>query len=87
MVELAVINFPFEHERGIVLKGFSTLLVPTAKWITTSGTAIQWHYVQSYSYVINLLDYVWDSRYHAWDLGEEPTPVLETVKEARPFVG
>lgn len=87
MVELTVIDFPFEHERGIVLKGFSTLPVPTAKWITTSGIAIQWHYVRSSSLNFDLLDYVWDPRYHVWDIGEEPAPVLEIVKEARSVIG
>lgn len=87
MAEIAVVNFSFEHERGIVLKGFRTVLVATGKSVNTSSIAIQWQFVHWKSKEIDLLDYVWDSRYHIWDVGEEPAPVLKTVDQARTFIG
>ena len=45
MVKLAAVNYPIERDRGVVLKGFNTLLVATAIWTNGADTAIQWHFV------------------------------------------
>ena len=84
MVELAVINFPFEHGKGLILKGFSTLLVATASWMSSSGSAIQWHYVYSKDGT-DVSDYTDDTKYHIWKRGNVPT--IESVSMARAFVG
>ena len=86
MILFAGINFSFEYGRGIVLKGFRTMLVACAKWLGASGIAIQWQYLRWEVEEIDPLDYVWDSQYHIWDVGEEPAPLLETVNQARTFI-
>ncbi|KAJ4161615.1 uncharacterized protein LMH87_007645 [Akanthomyces muscarius] len=87
MVDLAAVDYPVEYARGIALRGFNTLLVVTAKWVTASGTAIQWHFVDS-SGGISLSEYADNERYHIWKVGEEPPPQLETIREAiRTFIG
>jgi hypothetical protein len=40
MVDLAAVDYSFEYERGIILKGFLTLLVVTAKWVMDSAIAV-----------------------------------------------
>lgn len=85
MTQLAAVNYPFEYERGIVLKGFDTLLVATARWVTDSGTAIQWHFAHARGGIP--LEYTNDEKYHIWKV-DEPPPELETVREAiRTFLG
>lgn len=83
MVELAAVNYPFEYEKGIVLKGFRTMLVPSAKWNTESGLAIQWHFIDSLDEV-ELSELTDDKKYHIWN----EAPQLETVRAAtRTFLG
>ncbi|KUJ14125.1 uncharacterized protein LY89DRAFT_671502 [Mollisia scopiformis] len=87
MVNLAAVDYPFEYERGIVLKGFNTLLVVTAKRVTDSGSAFQWHFVHSKNN-IPLSRYTDDERYHIWEEEEESRPQLENIREAiRTFLG
>ena len=68
--QLTVLAFAFEHGQGIVMKGFDCLLVATRKWDTTSRVGFQWHFVNNKNDKINILDYVWDSQYHIWNMGE-----------------
>jgi hypothetical protein len=87
MVDLAAVDYPFEYERGIILKGISTLLVATAKWVVNSVIAVQWHFVDSKDDVF-LSKYTDDERYHIWKEKEKPPPELETVRGAiRTFLG
>ncbi|KAF2231627.1 hypothetical protein EV356DRAFT_506660 [Viridothelium virens] len=87
MVNLADVDYPFEYERGMILKGFYTLLVVTSKWISTSESAFQWHFIHSKK-PISLSDYTDAEEYHVWEEKEEPRPELETVQKAtRTFLG
>lgn len=85
--QLAIIAFPFEHDQGIVLKGFDSLLAATMKWDTASGVVLQWHFIQNDHDRIDLLEYVWDSQYHIWDMGEKNVPLDETANLAHTFIG
>lgn len=69
------------------MKGFNDLLVATTKWVTASGIAIQWRFVDTDHDRIDLMDYVWDSRYHIWDVEDKSAPVLKTIWQARTFIG
>lgn len=64
-----VVYYLFEYNKGLVLKGSKTLLVTTAKWTISRGTAIQWHFVHS-NEIDTILQYVEDPRYHVWDVGD-----------------
>lgn len=86
MVDLAVISSIYEYGYGIVLCSFKTVLIPSAKWLTTSEFAIQWHYAGSTSGPIETSDYVVDPRYHIWDIGGKPEPTIEVVSQARAFI-
>lgn len=41
------VYYLFEFNKFLVLKSFKTLLVTTARWTTSRGIAIQWHFVHS----------------------------------------
>lgn len=84
MAELAVINFPFEHDKGLILKGFSTLLVATENWMNSSESAIQWHYVHCKDGT-DVGEYANDTKYHIWKQGNVPT--IDSARKARAFVG
>lgn len=87
MANLAAVCYPFEYERGIVLKGFHTILVVTKKWTTNSGSSFQWHFADSKG-GISLSKYTDDTRYHVWEEQEKPAPEIETVRGAvRTFLG
>lgn len=47
MVEASAMHFPFNHDRGIVMKGLDLILVATKMWVSESGTAIQWHLIEA----------------------------------------
>jgi len=84
MTALAVVDYPFEYNEGIVLKGYSTALVATAKSYINSQLVVQWHFEASER---NLrLSELTTKDYHIWD-GEE-SPTIELVSTAsRTFVG
>lgn len=65
------------------MKGFDVILVATTKWVAESGTAIQWHLVEADYERSDIFDYVWDSQYYIWDVGEKPT--LENIRQAPAF--
>ena len=86
MVNLADVDYPFEYDRGIILKGFHTLLVVTSKWVAGSQSAFQWHFAHSNG-KIHLSEYTDAEKYHVWK-NEEPRPEIETVQNAtRTFLG
>ena len=84
MTALAVVDYPFEYNEGIVLKGYSTALVATEKSYINSQLVVQWHFEASER---NLrLSELTTKDYHIWD-GEE-SPTIELVSTAsRTFVG
>ena len=84
MVELSAIVFSFNHDRGIVMKGFDLILVATKKWVSESGTAIQWHLVEADYEKGDILEYVWDPQYYIWGVGEKPT--IENIRQAHTFL-
>ncbi|KAL5089105.1 hypothetical protein Trisim1_005961 [Trichoderma cf. simile WF8] len=87
MVNLAAVDYPFEYENGIVLKGSATLLAATATWQTHAGTAFQWHMVSGGKNGISLSDYT--DRYQIYQgEGQSASFELETVRKAtRTFLG
>lgn len=44
MVSLARVQYPVEFKRGVLLKGFSTMLLPTS----STPDSVQWHFVSSH---------------------------------------
>lgn len=46
MAMRTVVYYLFEFNKFLVLKGFKTLLVTTARWTTSRGIAIQWHFTR-----------------------------------------
>ncbi|KKP04325.1 hypothetical protein THAR02_03602 [Trichoderma harzianum] len=87
MVNLAAVDYPFEYENGIVLKGSATLLAATATWETHAGTAFQWHLVTGGKNGISLSDYT--DKYQIYQgEGKSASFELETVRKAtRTFLG
>ncbi|KAK4061997.1 uncharacterized protein Triagg1_10160 [Trichoderma aggressivum f. europaeum] len=87
MVNLAAVNYPFEYEDGIVLKGSATLLAATAAWETHAGTAFQWHLVSDGGNGISLSEYT--DKYHIYQgEGNSASFKLELLKNAtRTFLG
>ncbi|KAL9096742.1 MAG: hypothetical protein Q9165_001230 [Trypethelium subeluteriae] len=88
MVNIADVDYPFEYERGLILKGFFTLLVVTSKWIGPFESAFQWHFAHSKEKERMSLSAYTDEKYHVWDEEEKPRPQIETVRKAtRTFLG
>lgn len=88
MVKLAAVDYVFDYENGIVLKGCNTLLVATAEWETRSGTAFQWHFVGDEKSNVSLSQYTEDKKYHIRRGENRAVPLGETVSKAtRTFIG
>jgi hypothetical protein len=84
MTTLAVIDYPFEYDEGIVLKGYSTVLVPTSKSYVGSKLVVQWHFAASERH-LRLSDFT-TKEYQIWNGDEKPT--IERVSSAsRSFLG
>ncbi|KAK8851752.1 ankyrin repeat-containing domain protein [Apiospora arundinis] len=86
MLEIAAINYPIEYDRGVILKGFSTLLVTTGKWTIGASTAIQWHFDSS-CHGGALSKYLQDEKYRVSELGETGAQFEAVSKASRTFVG
>ena len=79
MVALGRIWYPMHYQNGIVLKGYSTILVPTDK----KDDSIQWHFIQTDSHAERIeLDTVFQHR---------SPPIqnidMSTLRSARAYVG
>lgn len=84
MTAIAGINFAFEYSRGLLFKGFRTMLIATGMWASENGTAIQYHYVYD-AEGTDLNKYVEDGLSHYWEINQAPD--LEKARHSRAFIG
>jgi hypothetical protein len=82
-VALAAIEYPFEYAGGIVLKGYSTILVATDVVGTEANIGIQWHFQSSHNHV-QLSEFT--DTYQPWRVGSEKT-LEEVASLRRHFIG
>jgi hypothetical protein len=79
MTALAHIRYPADVDKGIILKGFSTLLFPTSS-ISKQKNTVQWHYIQSPTDDRVPLS---EAKKHSWNQSSD----LESLKKARCMLG
>lgn len=84
MLELGAIGFPFQHSKGIVLKGTSTILAAIAAWKEPSS-AVQWHYVDS-TKETELCPFIENEQFHILE-GSNALGIEDMRQNGRNFVG